>query len=119
VLWLLRSPAHRLLDGHVCRLRFTGRRSGATIELPVEFVRDGDRLLVLAARASTKQWWRNFRDVGHGVEATVKSITYDGHGVALGPGDHGYAEAMSAYRRRARRPTDRDHRVVVVQLREP
>jgi hypothetical protein len=115
VLWLLRSPARGLLDRHVCRLRFTGRRSGATIELPVEFVRDGDRLLVLAARASTKQWWRNFRDVGHDVAVTVDGITRDSHGLALGPGDHGYAAAMSAYRRHARRPGDRDHEIVVIE----
>ncbi len=116
VLWLLRSPAHRLVDRRLCRLRFSGRGTGTTVELPVEFVRDADRLLVLAARASTKRWWRNFRDVRHDLEVTVDGVTHDGYGLALGPGDRGYADAMASYRRHGRRPADRDHELVLIHL---
>jgi hypothetical protein len=116
VLRLLRSPARRLLDRHVCRLRFIGRHTGSTVELPVAFVRDGDRLLVLVARASAKRWWRNFRDVSHGLEVTVQGSSHDGEALALGPGDRGYAEAMSAYRRHGHRPADRDHELVLIDL---
>lgn len=116
VLWLLRSPAHGLLDRRVCRLRFIGRRSGATVELPVGFVRAGDRLLVLVARASTKRWWRNFRDVSHGLEVSLDGSFHDGEALALGPGDRGYADAMNAYRRHGRRPADRDHELVLIEL---
>jgi hypothetical protein len=116
VLWLLRSPARGLLDRHVCGLRFIGRHTGATVELPVGFVRDGDRLLVLVARASAKRWWRNFRDVSHGLEVTLAGTTRDGEALALGPGDRGYADAMSAYRRQGRRPADRDHELVLIEL---
>ena len=117
VLGLLRSPARGLLGHRIGHLRFTGCRSGTPIELPVAFVREGDRLLVLAARASTKRWWRNFRAPGHSVEATVGEVTYDGHGLALSPGDHGYADALSVYRRHERRPADRDHALIVIDVR--
>jgi hypothetical protein len=116
VLWLLRSQAHGLLDRQVCGLRFIGRRTGATVELPVGFVRDGDRLLVLVARASAKRWWRNFRDVSHGLEVTLAGRAHDGEALALGPGDRGYADAMSAYGRHGRRPVDRDHELVLIEL---
>lgn len=118
VLRLLRSPAHRLLGHRICRLRFTGRRSGKRVELPVGFVREGDRMLVLVGRASTKRWWRNFRDVGQSLEVTIDGITYDGYGVALRPGDRGYADALSTYRRHGRRPDDRDHALVLIDLRK-
>jgi hypothetical protein len=116
VLWLLRSRAHGLLDRHVCGLRFIGRRTGAAVELPVGFVRDGNRLVVLVARASVKRWWRNFRTVSHGLAVTLDGTTRDGEALALGPGDRGYAEAMSAYRRHGRRPADRDHTLVLIDL---
>jgi hypothetical protein len=38
--------------------------------------------------------------------------------VALGPGDRGYAEALSTYRRHGRRPGDRDHELVLIDLRK-
>jgi len=118
VLWLLRSPAHGMLAHGLCQLRFSGRQTGASVELPVAFVREGDWLLVLAARASTKRWWRNFRDTGQSLEVTIDGITYDGHGRALAPGDRGYADALSVYRRHGRRPADRDHVLVLVELRK-
>jgi hypothetical protein len=116
VLGLLRSRGRGLLDRRVCRLRFIGRRTGRVVELPVGFVRDGDRLMVLVARASTKRWWRNFRDVSHGLEITLEGADHDAEALALGPGDRGYADAMSAYCRHARRPVDRDHELVVIEL---
>jgi deazaflavin-dependent oxidoreductase (nitroreductase family) len=61
VVALLRSPAHRLLSGMVIELRYTGRRSGREFALPVQYVRDGDRLLLAVQDAPAKTWWRNFR----------------------------------------------------------
>ena len=46
VLALLRSPAHRLLSGMAIELRYTGRRSGRQFTLPVQYAREGNRLLV-------------------------------------------------------------------------
>lgn len=61
VVWLLRSPLHRLLDGGLMLLTVTGRRTGRRYTIPVGYQRDGDVLYVLVSKARRKQWWRNFR----------------------------------------------------------
>ena len=58
---ILRSPAHRLLSGRVVLLRYRGRRSGCLYTLPVQYAEHDGELIVLAADAAAKQWWRNFR----------------------------------------------------------
>ena len=61
VLALLRSPAHRVLSGMAIELRYTGRRSGREFALPVQYARDGARLLVAVQNPAARTWWRNFR----------------------------------------------------------
>jgi deazaflavin-dependent oxidoreductase (nitroreductase family) len=61
VLAVLRSPAHRLLSGMTIELRYTGRRSGRQFTLPVQYAREGERLLVAVQDSSKRTWWRNFR----------------------------------------------------------
>jgi deazaflavin-dependent oxidoreductase (nitroreductase family) len=61
VLAVLRSPAHRLLSGMTVELRYTGRRSGRPYVVPVQYAREGDRLVVVPRAAASKTWWRNFR----------------------------------------------------------
>ena len=56
---LLKSPLHGLLSRNLILIRYTGRKSGKTITLPVNYVRIGDRLLVTSLR--TRSWWRNLR----------------------------------------------------------
>jgi deazaflavin-dependent oxidoreductase (nitroreductase family) len=60
VLAVLRSPAHRLLSGMAIELRYTGRRSGRQYVLPVQYAREGQRLVVVPQGADAKRWWRNF-----------------------------------------------------------
>jgi deazaflavin-dependent oxidoreductase (nitroreductase family) len=57
---VLRSPAHRLLSGTTDLVRYTGRRSGRTIETPTQYVAVGDGLVIVVAHPATKTWWRNF-----------------------------------------------------------
>jgi deazaflavin-dependent oxidoreductase (nitroreductase family) len=64
VVWLLRSPLHRLLDGGLMLITVTGRRSGRRYTIPVGYQRDGDVLHVLVSKARRKQWWRNYREPG-------------------------------------------------------
>lgn len=59
VIRLLRSPFHRLLSRSVAVLTVTGRRSGRPLSLPVNYLREGDRVTVVAGRAPEKTWWRN------------------------------------------------------------
>jgi deazaflavin-dependent oxidoreductase (nitroreductase family) len=56
---ILRSPLHPLLSGNTLALTYTGRQSGRTYTTPVNYVRDGDRLLATSYR--TRTWWRNLR----------------------------------------------------------
>ena len=58
---LLRSPLRRLLERRICLIRYTGRRSGRTITTPVEHVEADDGIVLVAGRAASKSWWRNFR----------------------------------------------------------
>ena len=54
---VLRLPTHRLVDGHLLLLTFTGRRSGRTYQLPVGYHWIDGRLCLL-----TNSGWRvNFR----------------------------------------------------------
>ena len=46
MIWLLRSPFHKMLSGSIVLLTLTGRKSGRTIEVPVNYIRDGKTLWV-------------------------------------------------------------------------
>jgi len=59
VLWLLRSPLHAAMSNSTMLLTFTGRKSGRTYTTPVNYVRDGDELLVVGSRGHS--WWKNLR----------------------------------------------------------
>jgi len=59
LLAVLRSPLHRLAGRGLLALTVTGRRTGRPIRLPVQHAADGDRLVIVAAGASRKHWWRN------------------------------------------------------------
>ncbi|MDG6105928.1 hypothetical protein Daura_18050 [Dactylosporangium aurantiacum] len=116
VLRLLASPAHALLSGRVCELAYTGAVTGARHALPVQYAQDRDRVVVMAGRAATKRWWRNFTGVGRGATVTIRRHPYDAHAVALAPGDPGYDDALTVYRRRQPAPRDADHRLVAIRL---
>jgi hypothetical protein len=101
VLALLRSPLGRWTGG-LCELRFTGRRSGRTIALPVQCAREDDRLVIYVGGAAAKRWWRNFVG-GHPVRVRVGGELWQGRGIVvdLAHPDRDWAERT--YRRRYRR----------------
>jgi hypothetical protein len=41
-------------------IRYEGRKSGKTFELPVAYKRSGDTVTVGVAMSDKKNWWRNF-----------------------------------------------------------
>ncbi len=90
---ILRSPLHPLLSGNTLALTYTGRKSGKAYTTPVNYVRDGDRLLATSYR--TRTWWRNLRGgvpvllrlQGHEVKATGQALEDEA----------AVAEALSAY----------------------
>lgn len=96
VLWVLRSPAHRLLSGSLLDLRYTGSRSGRAYALPVQYAADGERFVVFPGHAERKVWWHSLRSPAP-VAAVVRGVTRAGTGRVVNPADQGYAEARSAY----------------------
>jgi deazaflavin-dependent oxidoreductase (nitroreductase family) len=72
---LLRSPLRRLVGSGIILVTYRGRRSGRAYTTPVEYVRAGDRLLVLVAHPEAKQWWRNVRENAM-VDVCVDGQTY-------------------------------------------
>ena len=117
VLALLRSPVHHLLDPGLCELRFRGRRSGASVALPVMWAQAGQRLVVLVGDAPGKTWWRNFLAPGP-IEVLRGGTARPGTGRILRPGKPDYADAARAYTDRhglIPQPTDR---LLVIDLPE-
>ncbi|MEU2348973.1 hypothetical protein [Modestobacter sp. NPDC049651] len=82
VLALLRSPLRRVVGRRVCALRYTGRLSGATVTLPVQYVRRPGGLVVLAGRGGGKRWWRNFAP-SEPVAVWLDGRWHDGVGAVL------------------------------------
>jgi hypothetical protein len=58
--WLLRSPFHRFLSGSFTVIVYTGRKSGRTYKVPVNYLRlaNGELLTTSFRR---RVWWRNLR----------------------------------------------------------
>lgn len=58
---LLRSRMHGLWSGRLLLLRYRGRRSGRTFEIPLRYARTANgELVLLAVDARRKLWWRSF-----------------------------------------------------------
>jgi len=56
---LVNSPLHPLLGKSFAVITVTGRKTGKSIETPVNVVRLGETLMVISLRNRT--WWRNLR----------------------------------------------------------
>jgi hypothetical protein len=80
---VLRSPAHRLLSGHLALLTVTGRRSGRTFTFPVGYHQDGDRVTIGVDWPERKRWWRNLSDDAP-VEIWLAGVRRAGTGRAHG-----------------------------------
>lgn len=78
--WLLRSPLHGLISKSFMLITYTGRKSGRVYTTPVNYVRDGDYLLVTSFRQRT--WWRNLLG-GAPVTVRVQGRDFKGIGEAL------------------------------------
>ena len=112
ILALLRSPLARLLGG-LCELEFTGRRSDRAVRLPVQYAREGDRVVVHVGRAAGKRWWRNFTDP-HPVRVHAGRATLVGIGRLVRTGDADRPEAERGYRQRYPKATLSTHDPIVL-----
>lgn len=113
---LLRGPAGSRLGRKLLLVRYRGRRTGRELELPVGYVRDADRLLVVVGAADAKTWWRNFA-TPQPVQLLVNRRPVRGVARLL-PSDSPEAAAASAAVRRVRPrgPAPEGH--PIVELRE-
>ena len=80
VSWLLRSPLHGPMSSSTMLITYTGRKSGRAYTTPVNYVRDGETLLVVSPR--DRIWWRNLRG-GAPVTVLVAGRTLRGVGRAF------------------------------------
>ena len=91
--WLLRSPFHSLFSKGTLLVTVTGKKSGKTYSVPVNYLRDGDILWVTSRRERT--WWRNLKGgapvrvllAGHELAARGEAIV-DEKEVTEGLGDY-------------------------------
>lgn len=80
VLAALHTPVlHAMLDHGLCQLRYTGRRSGRAVCLPVQYARHGTAVVVYVEHAAGKAWWRNFTQP-HPVEVMIRGERFRGVG---------------------------------------
>jgi deazaflavin-dependent oxidoreductase (nitroreductase family) len=69
---MLRSPFHVFMGG-LLLITVTGRKSGRAISTPVNYVKDGDTLLITSKVDRT--WWKNLRG-GAPVTLLLNGKTY-------------------------------------------
>lgn len=57
--WLLRSPLHGFVSKRYLILSVTGRKSGKTYHVPVQYAQKGENLLIITSAQYV--WWRNLQ----------------------------------------------------------
>ncbi|WP_123025734.1 hypothetical protein [Mycolicibacterium stellerae] len=81
---LINAPViGRLVGRGLVVIRYVGRRSGTTFEIPVGYRRSGGDLVIGVTAPDAKNWWRNF--LGEGAPITLVNFNgrdRDGHAVA-------------------------------------
>ncbi len=93
---LLRSPLHGLLSGSMLLIGVTGRKTGRVYVTPVNYLPDGDELLIVSLRSRT--WWRNARSGA--VALRLRGADVPGQARVI-EDEAGVAAQMTAYLRRA------------------
>lgn len=80
---LLRGPLARWVGRGLALLQVTGRRTGRTYELPVQYRREGTTVWITPGMPERKTWWRNLR--GNGADVTIRLAGHEhrGHGTAI------------------------------------
>jgi hypothetical protein len=98
--WVLKALAtdvgQRILT-RMCGVRYTGRRTGRTVTLPVAYAACGTDVMVLAGHATAKQWWRNFRG-GRPAELFIDGRWWPARGEVVESGRIEYARLLAGYR---------------------
>jgi deazaflavin-dependent oxidoreductase (nitroreductase family) len=118
VLAVLRSRAHRLLSGLAIELRYVGRRSGRAYAVPVQYAREGRRLVVVPQNAAAATWWRNFRSP-RPVQVRLRGRMRAADARVISPDDPTWDRHRALYTARWRLAARPDGPLVVITLDEP
>ena len=101
VVALLHTPGfHWLASPGLMTVTLSGRRSGRRICFPVGYHDQRDALLVLVSNASSRSWWRNFREPWP-AELRLRGRMRAVIGEVLAPGSDEYRDRVGASFRRA------------------
>ena len=96
---LLHSPAGHRLGRRLALISYSGRRTGRRYELPVQYVRDGNRIWILPGSPEHKTWWRNMHG-GADVGLFLAGQNMRGHAIVIDPGRQPeFAEGLASYLR--------------------
>lgn len=80
MIFMLRSPIHRVMSGSTMVITVTGCKSGRPITTPVNYYQEGDTLWVISNRERT--WWRNLKG-GAPVRLRLRGQEVNGFGEVL------------------------------------
>jgi deazaflavin-dependent oxidoreductase (nitroreductase family) len=90
--FVLRSPAHGIVDKTILLITFTGRKSGKTYTTPVSYSQSADQVVIF----THADWWKNLRNDapvtlhirGRDLEGLAEPIVEDKQVIAVGLTEH-------------------------------
>ena len=83
VVALTNSPRWgKFLGGSFANVTYTGRKSGRTVSLPVNYRRRGDDVVINVGMPDAKTWWRNFLGEGAPLRIMLDGRDRAGHAIA-------------------------------------
>jgi hypothetical protein len=77
---------NRMTGGRMTVVRYTGRRSGRAVSLPVAYRSERERLVIDVALPEKKTWWRNFTGDGAPLTVRLDGVDRPGQGLAVRDG---------------------------------
>ena len=93
MIWLIRSPLHFFVSKNMMVANFTGHKSGKAYSVPMNYLRDGEKLYTTSQRGRT--WWRNLRN---GNPVTLRLQGKDVHAIPqVTESDEGVADLLDHY----------------------
>ncbi|HET7055304.1 MAG TPA: nitroreductase/quinone reductase family protein [Thermomicrobiales bacterium] len=79
---ILRSPLHPLLSRYLLLLTVTGRATGRSWTLPLQYAERDGAAWIVPGNPAHKRWWRNLNDDASAT-LTIRGKSYIGIGEAL------------------------------------
>jgi deazaflavin-dependent oxidoreductase (nitroreductase family) len=89
---ILRSPFHGLASRSTMLVTFKGRKSGRQFTTPVNYVQEGQTLIVTSMKSRT--WWKNLRGENE-LTILLRGKTVVAHGIVV-EDEQGVEEGLNA-----------------------